>query len=509
MDIIDYNFNTELSERELNEFLSSQKILLNHVNNKDNYRTNQYKVFSGLTINKSYESQNQRRSYFIDCNFKNTSFKNSGFTGSYFINCDFYNCDLDFAIFDNCYFDNCHFENLSLRQILSASFCGSFFKDSTFALCNFEACSLTSINCYNTEFKKCTLNNIIWENSKVHNCVFDNVILKNSNIEYVYFYANNLINTPIPFASIPFSFKCLDYIFETNDDVIIDSKIKENGISKEEYIDLIPKLISFYKYTNNYFPLANIYAASGRIDLSFEVIKKSVPFLIKLHEYRTLKYISLIMTMYDFSISQKNKIYKLINSELYIQSISNEDKLLNADIYLFEIRNNLLNDTTKGYVTFEFYTNIEKNNTTNLSFFIERLEHIFCYCNNKNTYYIEYRHNSPFQFLLSVFSSPEGIAEIIAIIYLSLLGIDKFLNKYLDIKQKKLDIEKTKEEVQKLHNENKKNDTNNSTTFTKQDCIKIHEDMKHQSIQVNLLYHNVYNIDISNYGENFQHFFHQ
>ncbi len=37
----------------------------------------------------------------------------------------------------------------------------------------------------------------------------------------------------------------------------------------------------------------------------------------------------------------------------------------------------------------------------------------------------------------------------------------------------------------------------------------MHEDMEQQSIKVNLLYHNVYNIDISNYGENFQHYFHR
>ena len=509
MYIINYNFNTELSERELNEFLYSQKVLLNHVNNKDNYRTNQYKIFSGLIISKSYESQNQRRSYFIECNFKNTSFKNSGFTGSYFINCNFYNCKFDFAIFDNCYFDNCHFENSILRKILSSSFCGSIFKGVTFSLCDFDACSLTSINCYNTKFNKCTINNIIWENSKIHNCVFDNVIIQNTNIEYVYFYDNTLINTSIPFASIPFAFKCLDYIFETIDDIRIGSKVSENGISKEEYIALIPDLITFYKYTNNFFPLANLYASTGKMNHSFEVIKKSVSFLVKLHEYRTLKYISVLMTIYDFSIVQKNEIYKLIKSELYIQSLSNEDKLLNADVYLFEIRNNLLNDTTKGYVTFEFYTNIESNDTTKLSFFIEKIEHILNVYNNKITHYIEYRHNSPYQFLLSIFSSPEKIAEIIGILHFSLLGIDKFINKFLDIKQKRLNNKKTKEEIQKYHNENAERDTCNFTKFTNNDCIKMHEDMEQQSIKVNLLYHNVYNIDISNYGENFQHYFHR
>ena len=509
MDIVNYSFNNELSGTELNEFLTAQKILLNHVNNKDNYRTNQYKVFSGLVISKSYESQNQRRSYFINCSFKNTSFKNSGFTGSYFINCCFHDCNFDFAILDNCYFDNCNFDNNSLHKILSTSFCGSVLKHSTFALCDFESCSLTSITCYDTKLGNCTFNNIIWENAKIYNCVFDNVLIKNTNIEYVYFYANTLINTTLPFASIPFSFKCLDYIFETSDDVRIDSKIKGNGISKEEYISLVPRLISFYKYTNNFFPLANLYAATGNLNFSYETIKRSISFLVKLHEYRTLKYISLMMTMYDFSIAQKNEIYKLIKSELYVQSVSNEDKLLNADVYLFEIRNNLLNDTTKGYVTFEFYTNIETAESTKLSFFIEKIEQLFYFFKNKTTHYIEYRHNSPYQFLLSVFSTPEGISEAIAIIYLSLLGIDRFLNKYLDYKQKMLDIRKTKEEIKKFQNENNKKKSNSIEMNPNDEYIKIHNDIKDHSININSFYHNVYNINISNFGEDFQHYFYR
>ena len=129
--------------------------------------------------------------------------------------------------------------------------------------------------------------------------------------------------------------------------------------------------------------------------------------------------------------------------------MSQEDKLLNADIYLFEIRNNLLNDTQNGYVTFELYTDISSRDSKTLSYFIEQIERLFLLCSIPSTHYLEYRHNSPYQFLLSVFSSPAGIAEIIGIIYLALLGVDKFYNKYLDTKQKRLNLEKTKHTIRK------------------------------------------------------------
>jgi len=89
------------------EFSLAQQELLKHVRNKDNYRANQYKIFSNATITENFEGQNKRRSYFFACNFNESSFKKSGFTGSYFVDCVFENCPLDFAIFDGCYFKNC------------------------------------------------------------------------------------------------------------------------------------------------------------------------------------------------------------------------------------------------------------------------------------------------------------------------------------------------------------------------------------------------------------------
>lgn len=494
------SINNEL-ENYNNEFFRVQENLLQHVWNKDNYRTHQYKAYNKAHFSKNYSSQNQRRSYFNECIFDKASFKHSGFTGSYFIKCIFKNCILDFAVFDNCYFNNCTFIFDKETKIPSASFCNSFFINSTFRNCYLHGCSLTGV-CFDcSEFIICCLDDIIWENSKIMNCLFENVRLRNLNIEFVYFSKNHFINTKIPFASIPYAFNCIKYLLETEDDVYIDSATNEFGLSKKEYIEIIPDLIYFYSKTNNYFPLANIYAAIGNLDKSFLTIKKSVPFLVKLHEYRTLKYISQLMKYNDFSLSQKSEIYRLIKLNIYKQKLYQEDRFLNADLYLFEIRNNLLNDTEKAKVTFEIYTNIDNKSPEKLSLFLNDLETIFSEF-KEESHYIEYRHNSPYQFLLNIISSPEEIVEIIGVIYFVYLGIDKFYNHYLDTKQKRLSVRKTELEIKNLESEINQKDKDSI------DKLKsISSKLSQKNIKVDTIYHNVYNIDLTNsYGNDFQQY---
>lgn len=500
---INQNKTNFLSEIEKQEFLTAQKDLLVHVSNKDNYRTQQYKVYSGADIKKDFSSQNQRRSYFLNCTFNNSSFINCGLSGSYFINCNFENCEFNYSFFDNCFFRNCTFSFNKYENILSASFCNSIFINCTIHDCSFNSCSFTNVTFNNTVFERCCLNDIVWENAKIYFCKFDSVKLLNLNIEFVHFENNTFNNTVLPFASIPFSFKCIEYLISTEDNVRISSELNSEGITKDEYINsVIPQLICFYKYTNNYFPLANILVSIGKTNESFEIIKKSIPFLIRIHEYRTLKYISILMQNHNFTNKQKSDVYRLINHELYCQTLSQEDYWLNAEVYLFEIRNNLLNGPNKAYVTLELYTNINKDSTEKLNVLINKIESVFNCIKENESHYIEYRHNSPFQFLITAFSSPEGILEIISIFYLSLLGIDKFYNKYLDIKQKRLDIQKTKLEIEDMRNKGDKSSLDNQ----KKKIYNMHDELSENNIHVETIYHNVYNVNISEYGTDFQHY---
>lgn len=487
------------------EFLQAQTVLSSHVYNKDNYRTNQYKIFSGSLIKKNYDSQNQRRSYFFECEFNNASFKNCGLTGSYFVNCTFKNCNMDFAIFDNCIFVNCIIEFNEQTEVMAASFCDSIFSNSTIKYCYFHSCSLTRIDVHGTSFNDCYMDDIIWEGSKFVDCSFNNIILENLNMEFVYIDNVTFNNTILPFASLPFAFKGIEYVINTTDDIKISSMIKSEGLSREEYVNLLPQFVNFYKYTNNYFPLANILIARNEMEQAFEVIKKAVFFLTKIHEYRTLKYFSILMRISDFTDRQKIEIYRLINNEF--NKISDNQSSY-ATKYLYEIRDNLLNNRDDAYVTFEIDTNITSDNIINLNNFINKLELLFRNLSLSEKHYIEFRHNSPYQFFITAFADPESIILIISATYMALRGINKFYNVLLDNKQKKLNIKKTQLEINEMENIAHDYDKKfvEQIKSQKDKSSEIYNQLSDASIQVNYMNHNVYNTIINISNSNFQQY---
>ena len=498
-----FDLNNKMISSANSEFYKAQEILLKHVSNKANYRAEQYKAYTNATVTKDFTSQNQRRSYFKECIFFETIFEHSGFTGSYFIRCKFHNCKLNFSIFDNCYFYECEFLNERSEETLSASFCNAVLVKSSFNDFVFHACSLTGFSNLNCHFCDCKFDDVIWENSKFSNCYFENIKLIGTNLEFVYFDNNTFKNTIIPFASIPYAFNLIKFLINTEEGILIDSQLYPEGMTSSKYIELLPNLICFYENTNNFFPLANIFVSLGYVEESFNVIKSGIPFLVKLHEYRTIKYISELMRNNSFSTEQKSAVYKIINSNMYQQVLSKEDYLLNAELYLFEIRNNLLNESTKPKVSFEVYTDISKNSIDNLKEFLSVIETLLGRYSDIEEHYIEYRHNSPYQFLINIISSPEQIAEIIAVVYFALKGINKLYNIYLDNQQKQLNIQKTKLEIEKL----KKEDKVSAPSYSKEELEELHKRIEDNSVSVNNIYHNTYNINLEMiYGEVFQHY---
>jgi len=496
------------NEDEYAKFILAQKKLLAHVSNKDNYRANQYKVFSAAQISGNFQSLNQRRSYFIDCKFSKANLKNIGLTGTYFKNCEFIDCIMDFAIFDNCFFYECKISFSKTTNILAASFCNSIFSCSEFYNCYFQSSSLTNIDCRNARFINCCLDNIIWENAKIIDSIFENVQLENLNLEFVFFENTKFINTMLPFNSIPFAFKCLEYLINTTDNIRISSETSNNGISRQEYIDMIPHLINFYMNTNNYFPLANIFISINKFDAAFDAIKQGVVFSIKIHEYRTLKYFGLLMRRSNFSGKQKSEIFELINSEINKQTMTSINTY-NASMYLYEIRDNLLNNREQAYVSFEIYTNIERRSVSKLNFMINSIESMIAILSSESTHYIELRHSSPYQFCITFFSDMQNIKLFIATFYLAYKGINGFNNDRLNREQKKLDIEKTKEEINLLRKGNASKTQEALFDECENKAKTVNCILCRKRIKINHMTHTVYNIDnvdIKNYGDNFQEY---
>jgi hypothetical protein len=213
-----------------------------------------------------------------------------------------------------------------------------------------------------------------------------------------------------------------------------------------------------------------------------------------------------LMKISDFTSKQKSEIYELINSEINKQAMSSINTY-NSNVYLYEIRDNLLNSREKPYVTFEIYAELQ--GSSKLFVLIDSIESMASSFGARSSHYIEFRHNSPYQFLLVFFSDAQNIATLIAMFYLAYKCYDKFHNDLLDRKQKQLNIEKTDEEIKQIRIKNSKHDSHepqpNYEVLSEQ--AKMHlNDFAENGIIVGIINHNVYNVNINNYGDNFQEF---
>lgn len=436
--------NTEINNKTFKEI---QNELSLHVNNKFIFREDQIRAYNDVTFSESnWSSKNMRRIYFLDCKFLNVDFKSTGFTGSIFKNCLFDKGILDYAIFDECQFVNCKF----IQQELNAtSFCKSEFYDSTFYNSKLNACFFTNGIFEGGSFSDCVITDIIWENAYFKKWTFNKTTLQKLNFEFTSFESIHFIETSIPFPSLPFVFGGIQYILNTQDEVWIKTihpNYPQNKLPKCEYINLIPNILYFYQRTNNYFPVANILLGAGDIQAGIEAIKNGIKFWFSLRNYKIMTYFCKLADIYDFSIENRKIIYNEIE-KCNIQILKNESwkEQKHWGMFQFQMREYLLNSKNMPYVTVQFQTNIDKHNFNALCQFMETVENYIM--EEGLFYYLELRHNSPFELLYTVLSDEQNLFNFIVGL-ISILGVcNQLYTNHLANKQSKKISKKAQEQI--------------------------------------------------------------
>lgn len=438
-----------------------------HVSNKFLFRKDQIKAYSGTNFNSTtnWSSKNMRRVHFSDCKFSDVNFQSTGFTGSIFRNCDFFGGILDFTIFDEALFINCHFYDCTLK---ATSFCKSEFINCTMNQLELNACFFTDAIFDGFRFNECKISDIIWENAKFLKCIFSNVTLQKLNFEFTHFIDIHFDNTVIPFASLPFVFGGMKYILNTQDNVYIKTihpDYNNQRMLKEQYLELLPELLFFYKETLNYFPMANIYLGLGKITEGINAIINGLEFWFRLQNYKIMYYFCELTNIYNFSIVDRKKIFKIVekcNSWILTNEDWNKQKQWNVQQY--KMRECLLSSQSVPYITLEFITLINCDNYTLLAEFMETVDTLLLPINSY--YSLELRHNSPFDLLYTIFADEQTLFNTVVGI-ISILGVcDQLYSNHLKGKIKNIKCkELSKDEQIKIENNIKKNITNVNYNF--------------------------------------------
>ena len=375
--------------------------------------------------------------------FECTSFKATAGTGSKFTETFFSNCNFTGANFQNCYFNKCVFNKNT--QIKSANF-----SHSTFIECKFEKISIwqsTLFDCHfeNCSFKSCNIYSDTTENSLLYNCRMKNIDLAHINLEYMEIQNTFMNNVKLPPYQVAYIIGAPMYIKNTDDKIFIYT---DNGdIDKNAYNELYENLAFYYHSLQEYFPLSNILIALEQHEQALEYIRLGIQEACDYFDFRMIKhYCRLACSNSYFSPSNLTEIYNLITNLSY-NNTWDLNTLHSYMLNIGSIRELLLNNSneSKQIIEFRIKTNIDKDNLETINRLYNQINMLIRdNCSEQHIDYIELRHNSPYELLITCIDTLPYILTFIS----SLYGVLAVGNKFLDIYK---NIEDTKRIWQENH----------------------------------------------------------
>lgn len=463
------------------EYQEAINQLCSHMKNKEYFLHNRQVMYKGIQIKNDFSTKNLNHSHFIDCIFDGCNFDSASFLDSRFINCQFINCNLQATNFHCSFFSDVTFNSDCIFDGAKLSAC-------KLIKCLFNGCDLNSVALDEAFFDNCLISDAFWYANSTYLCEFSNtsftnIKFRNMNLEFAIFENIHMNNMKIPFPTIPYIFGGFQYLQSTSDCVNITSQHDiKNGIKIDDYLNLLNKLEIFYSYSNNYFPLANIYLAQQKIDncksaiiLGIEKALQEVDLILLENIVRLASLNSLFSTSERYTLL--NHLVSMIPQCEHNTYTSNE---INKCMY--NIRTLLLsNGNKKSSFHLSIKTNIE-DDSKKIYLLLSEIENIFkCFDEQKN-YNIEIRHNSPYEIFVNCFSNYETICCILGLLIFALKSTDKILSKVTSHISSIQDIKKQQLEIQLLEQQKKLNDLEiekintelcNGKNVAKESCINI------------------------------------
>lgn len=438
-----------LQETEMFFYVEDKKIsdiadkLTMHMKNKLYFNPHPLRINNGDVISSDFSTKNLRQSFFEKCVFESANYSDAGLAGSLFSRSFFKESNYHNTNFQSCDFRHCKFENIE-AGFEYTRFNKSIFVESEFLNCIFNGISMNDVIFNNCLFRGCEWIPISIENAVFKNTILDNVKIKNMNFEFVTFDNIKLNNIKLPFPTIPYIYNGLTYLSETNDNVRITSAIKKEGLTIDEYMTNIDFLSDFYKYTLNYFPLVNILICKKMYNEAFAALINGVSLSIELRRFRMLRnYCKQLKYISGISMHDRQGLYNYILKR--ISSLDIQDfEYDNLNNYLPEVRHILLDDLNQEKIEISFSTNIETNEHNKVSVMLDTIEHLLI---NECTYSVELRHNSPWDFFVSIFTDLNNVSVIISAFTLLFTVVQTHYTKKQSTQQKTLYNDKESEKV--------------------------------------------------------------
>lgn len=447
-------FSLKQDECSLDDAISA---LQKHCKNKNKFSRKPTSIIVDGVNSCDYTNKSLRRTYASNTHFKYTVFSGSAAAGSIFYNCNFDHCKIENANFQECSFINSHLScGLDSFNIIHSNFNETLFsenfliKNNIFEHSVFYNTAFIDGCILNTTFNSCTL-----ENATLTNVLLKNVRFTDLNIDYTTFEKVIMDRVILPFSQICYTFGLLPYLATTTDNVYITSQCTPGGIiAPNEYLTLIPCFEKYYKETQEYFPLANIYFYMGKTNEAKKVILEGIQKGVMSVDFRKIKYLcKLIYTYNVFSYHERYDIISYIYSRISFSNM-HSSLLYNFTAYKNEIEGYLLRRNSPNIITAEIniITNISFSEEKKLGVALSVIEEIIeLYKSDSMEHRIICHHGSPETFFLEIQDTLPTIVAIVGTLYGILVSHYTLQEKITSLQtaklQRKLDLEKTQLEI--------------------------------------------------------------
>ncbi len=366
-------------------------------------------------------------------NVKNTMFNNCSFeavagAGSKFTETEFNKCDFSGANFQDCYFNRCIFNNNSLIE-------GANFSNSVFIECTFENITIKRSTLFDCHFENCTFNSCeiysdTMESSLLYNCKIANVNLAHLNIEYIQIRNVSLRNVTLPPYQIAYIIGAPTVLLKCSDDV--DIYTDKGNISGVRYCELYKDLCMYYLNQKEYFPVANLFIALKENDTAYEYIKLGIEKSCDYFDFRMIKHFCRLACFSEvFDTQQLKSLYTLI-TQLSYTSCWDLNTLHSYMFHIGAIRELLLNSShnDKQCVEVLIKTNIDKDDLDQINQLYSEISAIIREnCSDQHIDFVELRHNSPYELLVTCIDSLPSIFTLLSALY----GVFCIGNKFVDL----------------------------------------------------------------------------
>lgn len=361
--------------------------------NKRNPLESSYQFFSSLQTRKeqyiemppqtaknadfgpSFPGQFINKPYYENCRFNGSVFERPAGELSRFHSCGLFDCKITDADFRYCDFYNTKIESHNDTSIIyNSNFSFGMLVDTKFISTNIKGTPFREMLIDNCLFKDCIFDSFGFERSTIKNCTFENIDMSKIVFRFCDFENVHFNNVTLHILDLAKNYGLINELCENGNNIQIFYG-KDNYISLDKAISMLPKLIPYYLNEKEFYYVINILMSENKANEIWELLPNALDSVIKRDDFAGLQDLcSLIVKFNVFNKYQLSQIYNII----CLKATPNNMPLNQLKSYSYHLRNikGILIENPQNFptATITFSTNIMPYDVDQLSPLLKYIE---------------------------------------------------------------------------------------------------------------------------------------